>query len=113
MSQTTNQVRNRRITMRRRLKNCIKATCRKGVLDLGSNLALTVLDVSQTGIRLVIKEKLDFNQVVAVTLEGAHRRRPLRHTAKVAWCMETADQEFCVGLCFEKRLPYAELIRMT
>ena len=113
MNQTTTQVRNRRITLRRRPKRNVKSTCRKGTLDLGPNLAITVLDVSQTGIRLLTKEKLDSNQEVAVTLEGVHHHRPLRHAARVIWCMETADQKFCVGLCFEKRLPYGELIRMT
>ena len=113
MSQTTSQVRNRRITLRRRPKRTVKTTCRKGTLDLGLNLAVTVLDVSETGVRLVTKEALDVDQQVAVTLEGAHHKRPLRYTAKVVWCMETADHQFCVGLCLEKRLPYGELIRLS
>jgi hypothetical protein len=74
---------------------------------------MTILEVSETGIRLLVNERLDLDQPVAVTLEAVNHRRPLRHTGRVVWCMETADQKFCVGLCFDKRLPYADLNKLA
>ena len=36
---------NRRLEPRRRAKNCTKAACRKGTLDLGKSSALALLDI--------------------------------------------------------------------
>jgi hypothetical protein len=113
MSQTAATVRNRRIDRRRSPKRSVKATCRKGTLDLGLNLALGVLDVAETGVRLLLKVQLSPNQEVTVTLEGLHYPRPVRLEGRVMWCVETADHQFCAGLHFDKRLPYADLQRMS
>ena len=113
MTQSTAQRANRRINFRRKAKGSIKASCRKGSLDLGPNFAIGLLDLSETGIRMVLREPLAMNQEVSVGLEGPHHRQPLKRGGRVMWCVETAEKTFVVGVQFEKRLPYGEWTRMT
>jgi hypothetical protein len=91
----------------------VKATCRKGTLDLGPSLALAVLDLSETGVRLLLSQLLEPRQEVTITLEGPNHRRPLKFVAHVMWCLETADQKFVAGMQFEKRLGYMNLHKLT
>src|SRR5256885_2178544 len=49
---------NRRANPRRAPKGSTRVTCRRGSLGLGPNLALSLLDVSETGARLLVKEPL-------------------------------------------------------
>jgi len=113
MSQNANLRPNRRLEARHRPKGCTKAACRKGTLDLGKSNALGLLDIAETGVRLVVREPLPKNQEVAVTLEGPCHRRPLRIIGRVVWCMETAEGTYCVGVQLYKRLPYLELTRLA
>jgi hypothetical protein len=110
---TPQSIKNRRIHSRRCPKRGTKATCRLGTLDLGPNLVLALLDVSETGVRLLLREPVGAAKEVTVTLEGSHHRRPLRLTGRVAWCLATAEGGHCVGVQFERRLPYAECLKLT
>jgi hypothetical protein len=94
---------------RRAPKGNTKATCRRGVLGLGPNLALAILDVSEAGIRLRVRELLEPGQEVEIGLEGLANSRPLRVPASVVWCVPTAEGDYCVGLQFDRRLTYADL----
>jgi PilZ domain len=104
---------NRRLSTRHRPKGCTKAACRKGTLDLGKDSALAILDIGENGMRLLVHERLNKDQEVAVTLEGHNHPRPLRVIGRVAWCLETVHRTFCVGVEFNKRLPYIELTRLA
>jgi hypothetical protein len=59
---------NRRGSRRQQAKKSAAATCQKGSLGLGANLALSVLDVSETGIRLLARAALRTGQQVVITL---------------------------------------------
>jgi hypothetical protein len=113
MSSLNQSMSNRRIHLRRRPKGSAKSTCRRGSFDLGKNLALRVLDVSEGGIRLVVRENFDLDQEVTVTLEGPNHSRPLRIAGRVIWCVATAASEHCIGIQFDKRLPYMDLQKLT
>ncbi len=99
--------------MRNRPKSWTKFTCRKGTLDVGANIAVSLLDVSETGLRLVLREKLDEGQEIAMTLETPGHSRPLRIVGKVVWCLATADGKFCVGVRFNQCLPYFDVAKMA
>ena len=113
MTDPAPKAKNRRIYQRRSPKSSTKVTCRKGTLDLGPNLALAVLDLSETGIRLRLRAALVAQQEVAITLEGSNHRRPLRLVGRTAWCVATAAGEYCAGIAFDKRLPYVEMTTLT
>ena len=105
MSTTTNRRASRRMPPR----GNVKVLCRKGGLDLGVNLTLAVLDVSETGVRLVLTEPLSVAQEVSLTFTSSGSGRLIKRLANVAWVVKTADETFAAGLRFQKNLGYAEL----
>jgi hypothetical protein len=105
-------VKNRRVFARRVPKRKSKICCYKGALDLGPNLALTLLDISESGIRLVLKSPLDPGQEVNVTFEGIAHKRPLKCNGRVIWCIGAQDGSHCVGIRLDKYLPYQEIARL-
>jgi hypothetical protein len=113
MTQKATAAPNRRADRRRRPKSWTKATCRKGVLDLGPDFCLGVLDVSETGIRLLISEDLAKDQEVAVTLESPTQTRPIRRVGTVAWSVPTRNSIYCVGIRFDKRLIYNDICKFS
>jgi PilZ domain len=112
MSEKTNARSNRRLSQRRVAKRRVKVTCRRGALDLGANLALLLLDLSETGVRLVVSGALQPGVEVTISLEGQSRARPLIRLGNVAWCMPTEPQSFCIGVNFQKRLPYRDFLEL-
>jgi len=100
---------NRRRTRRQASKKAIKVRCQKGAGGMGTNVARTLLDVSTDGARLVIVSPLDKGQTITLSLEGAWHARPLTAEGKVCWCAALADGTYCIGIHFEKTLPYQEV----
>jgi hypothetical protein len=90
-----------------------KVSCRRGSMGMGPNLALAILDVSETGIRLRVREALQPRQEIEVGLEGLGHARPLRLSAQVAWCVATADDFYCIGARFQNRLTYQDLNKLA
>jgi hypothetical protein len=80
----------------------------KGSLGLGKNLALSLLDIGETGIRLVLTTALQPGQEIEVALLGPGQCRPIKALGQVIWCVATADGTFCVGARFHKRLGYPD-----
>jgi hypothetical protein len=80
---------------------------------LGANLARGLLDLSETGIRLILGTPLDPKQEIEVSLLSPRFLRPIKLLANVVWCQATAEGTFCVGARFQKRLPYADFQAIT
>jgi hypothetical protein len=100
---------NRRSTPRRLPKKASKFVCRRGKLGLGPNIAVSLLDVSETGIRLIVKTPLEPESDVEVGLQPIGAHKPTVVIAQVMWCIPLADGNHCLGARFEKLLPYAFL----
>src|SRR5262249_12839978 len=100
---------NRRSSRRQPAKGSTRILCQKGALGLGPNLALSVLDISETGIRFLARQELPKGQAVTVTLQAVGRARPLQQAGAVVWCVPAADGRFCTGVHFEKPIPYADI----
>jgi hypothetical protein len=81
--------------------------CRKGTLGLGRNLAVALLDVSETGVRLCLKEELAPGQEVEVCLLAPGEARETKRTGRVIWCVPGADGTHLVGVHFDKQLAFA------
>jgi hypothetical protein len=109
MHSIAESTKNRRIVRRREPRGGVQIRCVKGTLGLGPNLALSVLDVSETGIRLTVKQPLSIGQEVEISLVGAARGRIEKSVADVIWCVAAADGTHCVGARFRRRLAYADL----
>jgi hypothetical protein len=108
MSQSSTESNRRRIR-RRTSKRMVKVRCQKGGWGLGTDMARTLLDVSTEGARLVVAGPLDNGQEITLSLEGPWHVRPLTLCAHVRWCTALADGTHCIGVRFEKMLPYSEV----
>jgi PilZ domain len=113
MAESSPQGKNRRRNMRRLPKSRVRVTCRRGGLDLGANLALSIVDLCEAGIRLVVKEALEPGREVSVGLEGQTHSRPTLRVGKVVWCLPTADGVYWAGVQFEKGLPYSLVLEIS
>ena len=103
---------NKRFAPRLPPKGSTRARCYRGPLGLGPNLALSVLDVSETGIRVILSNEVRQGQEIEINLENvAHR--PVKVLAEVIWAMPTPDGHFCVGARFQRHLAYADLRALT
>ena len=109
----TPTAKNRRRAIRRSPRRATKITCLKGVMGLGPNLALQLLDVAECGVRLVVKQEILKGQEVELTLQGMGHPRPLKLNAEVVWCVPTAEKTYCIGARFRKNLSYADLQQLT
>jgi len=95
---------NRRVAPRRRVRQASKISCITGKFGLGTNVAVALLDVSETGIRLIVQSAVAVGQEVQISLEPIGARRPTGLAAIVVWCIPLADGTHCVGARFDKPL---------
>jgi len=98
----------RRHAPRRAPQGGIKVFCRDAGGIASTDLALSFLDVSETGARLLIRSPLDAGQESEIVLLGQYRLRPTRVQAEVVWTGRTAEGAWCVGVQFRRRLTHAE-----
>jgi hypothetical protein len=104
---------NRRAVSRRPPKRTTRATCRKGSLGLGSNLAVEVDNISETGARLVLATPLEKGKEIEMTLHGPARTQIVTLMARVVWCIDNANGTYTVGARFHKRMDYREFLAMV
>ncbi|MGF1581737.1 MAG: PilZ domain-containing protein [Gemmataceae bacterium] len=75
-------------------------------MGLGRNIALTVLDVSETGVRLLVDRPLEPGEEVEVNLEVIVHRHAFRLRANVVWCLAVEYQGcYCKGIAIRRQLP--------
>jgi hypothetical protein len=86
----------------------VKAEHRKGAGGLDGCPAVSVLDVSQTGVRLVLPEVLPQGQEVEVLLWGPGLPGPVKRLGRVIWCLPRSHYAAVAGFAFDKPLSFAE-----
>jgi hypothetical protein len=101
-----------RRSRRRAPKGSTRALVYPNAMGLGGNIGVRVLDVSETGARLLVKSALAPRQQFTIELE-APGARSLRLLATAVWCLEAADGNFVVGAEFQKLLCYLDLLRLA
>ncbi len=94
-------------------KGGVRATCRQGVLDLGPNLAVSLLGLSEAGARLAVGEALAAGREVSVGLAGPGHRRPVLRLGKVVWSAPSADGTHHAGVAFHDPLPYRDFLELS
>jgi len=105
--------RNRRVSKRKAPKGGLHVSCQKGSWGLGGNMAVSVLDVSDAGIRLILSAPLERNQELSVCLSVPGKGRPLKALARVVWSVETAEGTYCVGAAFQRRLAHTDFLNLV
>jgi len=81
-------------------------------MGLGPNIALSLLDLSESGLRVVLKEAATVGQEVEVNLDSA-AGRALKTTARVVWIVPGMDGTFVAGLRLQKSISYIDLQAFT
>jgi|ERR1019366_3402589 c-di-GMP-binding flagellar brake protein YcgR len=99
---------NRRKSQRRKPRRTVKIECRKGSYGLGANLAVVVLDLSDTGVRLIASQELEAQAEVEIIISGYGMTKAIKRAAYVRWQVKLENGQFCLGVEFQKRLPYRD-----
>jgi hypothetical protein len=113
MSSSDLPEKDRRRHPRRHPKQHLQVACRKGTTGLGPNVARALLDVSLSGLRLSLTERLEPGQDVEVELQTPEMSRPLRVVADVIWCAAEDEGSFVAGAELRHSLTYAEFRDLT
>jgi hypothetical protein len=95
---------NRRSSRRQQPKRTARVSVRLGSVGTGPKLALSLLDLSEGGVRVLTGTPLRPGQAVEISLEALWLAQPLRRGAEVVWCVAAANGQHAVGMKFDKRL---------
>jgi hypothetical protein len=72
-----------------------------------------LLDLSETGARLAVREALARGQEIEVTLQAQGQSQPIRLLAEVIWCSPESCGGWHVGVRFQKSLPWKDLTHLA
>jgi PilZ domain len=100
--------RNRRRSMRRRPRTSVKVQCRKGSHGLGLNIGASVLDLADSGVRLITTQSIEAGSEVEVIITGYGLRHSIKRAGYVRWQLKLEDGNYCTGIEFQKRIDYRE-----
>ncbi|MBI3823095.1 MAG: PilZ domain-containing protein [Planctomycetes bacterium] len=99
---------NRRKSLRRKPRGSVKVECRAGSYGLGKNLTSAVLDLSDTGARLILTEELEPASEVELIISSYGVSKPIKRLGVVRWQVKLEDGRFCIGAELQKRLDYRD-----
>jgi hypothetical protein len=105
----TAHIRNGRRSVRRAPRSSTRVVGFGGKLGLGPNIATHILDISETGARLRVREQCARGQEIELHLISISHRKPIRLHAEVIWCNVAADGEIYVGVQFRRSLPFRDV----
>jgi hypothetical protein len=104
----------RRASRRRPPRDWVRIECRKGAHGLGRNIGKQFLDLSETGVRLLVSAELQVGDEAEIILTGVGSlNKPLKRVGKVIWAFKTDEDLYCVGLRFAKPLAYMYVQQMS
>lgn len=69
---------------------------------------MRMLDVSDTGIRLIVVESLELNSEVEVEIESYGLKGIIKRLGYVRWQVKLETGQFCVGIEFQKCLNHRD-----
>ena len=108
-TKTTSSATNRRASRRVEVRDSIRIECRKGTLGLGRNILKATIDVSESGIRVVVSEPLIKNDEAELCFQNMQVGHSVKRHARVIWSVTAEEGSCCAGLHFDKPLSYTEL----
>jgi hypothetical protein len=97
---------------RRPPKRSTKVRAYRNGMGFGPNIGIGVLDISETGVRLSLKEELPVGREFELTLEGPGSR-PVRIHGRVVWIIKAEDGTYAMGASFEKSIAWADVLALS
>jgi len=110
MDQPTRKPKQRRVALRRKPKGRTRVTCRKGALGLGPNVALSLLNVSEWGVALIVGELLKKGHEVEVVLSAPGCPRDVCRLGDIVWSALEPDGTCRIGVRLRKRIEHTQLL---
>jgi PilZ domain len=108
MNKIADQKQNRRRSQRCRARTTVKVQCRKDSHGLGANLALRVLDISDSGICLIVTQPLEAMAELEILINGYGMKDVIKRLANIRWRVDLESGQCCVGVVFQKSLAYRD-----
>lgn len=99
---------NRRRSPRRKPRTSVKVQCRKGTHGLGPNVAVSLLDISDSGIRVVLKQELTNRDEVEIMIVAHGVLGTIKRHGYVRWQLKLENGLFCAGIEFQKSIKYRD-----
>jgi PilZ domain/Leucine Rich repeat len=103
------KLRNSRKAVRKAPRSAVKVECRRAP-GLGKNLVTQFLDISEGGVRVEVAEAVDFDEELEVLIFRPSQNKPIKRIANVCWSLPISNGDYCVGLEFQKRLQFVEVL---
>jgi hypothetical protein len=94
-------------------KSIIHLICQRGELFLGPNVAESLVDASESGLGLVVRDALAAGERVGLSVEAIGHPVPIQRLGRVAWCSAAGDGLFRAGVELDTPLEYAELMSIS
>jgi hypothetical protein len=104
---------NRRAARRWGVAGFAKVECRIGSYGFGPNILKSVVNLSETGICVVLKEALKKGQEVEILFAGIDAGKALKRLGTVVWCRPDTEGAFYVGIQFQSPMPYSAMQRIV
>jgi hypothetical protein len=105
---SNNAHRTQRRRHRRTARGGTRIECLRGTMGLGRNLAVSLINVSEIGACLVLREELNAGQEVEVHFVAASGGRT-KLVAVVVWVSPASNTTYTTGLQFRTPLSYSLL----
>jgi hypothetical protein len=99
----------RRASVRRPARAGTRIEVRRGLQGKNPNLAGRLLDISEEGAQVTLKEPIRAWEVVELALAPAGAAQAIRGPAIICWCIPTTRGEFRAGLQLRHRLTTEEM----
>ena len=109
MDQPEPKTRQRQAAPRRKPRGGTRVVCRKGALGLGPNVALSLMDLSEWGVCLLVGDFLTKGQQVEVVLSALGCPRDVCRLGDVVWSFADRDGTCRIGIRLRKRIEYTQL----
>jgi hypothetical protein len=81
-------------------------------MGLGRDLAIRILELSEEGARLLVKEQITPETEVEVGLTGVGMSKPMMKLGRVVWC-NPMESGFAIGVKFHERIGFTEFFHLT
>lgn len=96
-----------------RYRGKAKIECRKGAAGSSSNIGQGLLDLSEKGASVIVKEAVEAGRTVELRMYPRGENKAVVILGKVIRCEPAEDGSFCLGVRFEKHLQFSDLRRLS